>query len=147
MITRLGLASIVLALVGCMVPVQQGPAYGSPGYGPPPYGQQQAATCTMGSDGVQACGYDCRVGSDGVAACANAPGGRCALGADGHVYCSETQSYGAYGPQPPTQCELNSDGSQTCGYNCRLGSDGHHYCASTPNGSCGLNSDGSFTCS
>jgi hypothetical protein len=141
--------AVATALHGCIV--TPGPGYrGNPGYGYADPNQQQ---CRMGSNGVQACGYSCRVGSDGIAACANAPGGQCSLGSDGRVYCSEApmqQQYGAqpYGaPMPPAQCELNSDGSKTCGYNCHLGSNGYHYCASTPQGRCGLNSDGTWTCS
>jgi Prokaryotic membrane lipoprotein lipid attachment site len=45
-----------------------------------------------------------------------------------------------------SECHLNSDGSQTCGYNCKLGSDGHFGCAQTPSGACALGSDGHVTC-
>jgi hypothetical protein len=33
----------------------------------------------MGSDGVNAWGYDCKMGSDGHTTCADAPDGRCAM--------------------------------------------------------------------
>ena len=133
----------LLTFTACIV---QAPPAQQPQYAQQPGGQPQA-TCTMGSNGVQACGFDCQVGADGIAACANAPGGRCSMGSDGHVYCSEAPVQQGYGPQPQAQCELNSDGTQTCGYNCQLGSDGHHYCASQPGGQCGMNADGTFTCS
>jgi hypothetical protein len=135
---RLAVVSVLVVLASCIVPT--GTVYrSSPGY------SNQQSECRMGADGMQACGYGCKIGADGVAACANAPGGTCAMGADGHVYCSETnvqQSQVA----APAQCHLNSDGSQSCGYNCKFGSDGHHYCASTPNGRCAFNSDGTWTC-
>lgn len=160
-----GAALVALLLAGCVVRPQPAP-YGAPPpqgtYGGPPgaypvqpqgpyasqgpYGAPPEASCRLGSDGYQACGYDCKVGADGMAACAPTPDGRCAMGADGHVYCSQAAPQRpAYGGPPP-ECELNSDGSRSCGYNCRLGSNGYHYCASTPNGRCALNSDGSFTC-
>ena len=126
-----------VSLAGCIVaPAQPQPQYA---------GQ---SSCLMGSNGVQACGYDCKLGADGIAACSNMPNGRCELGADGHVYCSEGQPYAQQPPaqMPPQQCALNSDGSRTCGYNCKLGSNGYHYCSTQPNGQCALNSDGSWTC-
>lgn len=138
----------LVALVGCVVPAE--PVYYGGNAPPPPYQQGYAnapqTSCRLGSDGQQACGYDCKIGSDGIAACATSPGGRCDLGSDGHVYCSQPSVF----PQQqtaPTKCHLNSDGSQTCGYNCRLGSNGYHYCASTPDGRCALNSNGTWSCS
>jgi hypothetical protein len=53
---------------------------------------------------------------------------------------------GYVGPHMRTECRLNSDGSNTCGYNCRLGSNGHHYCSSMPSGYCALNSNGTWSC-
>lgn len=53
------------------------------------------------------------------------------------------------GPQagwPPGKCHLNSNGSQTCGYNCRLGSNGFYYCSTHPQGRCALQSDGTWAC-
>lgn len=47
---------------------------------------------------------------------------------------------------PAPTCRLNSDGSNSCGYNCSLGSNGHFYCSSVPNGRCALNADGTFSC-
>jgi hypothetical protein len=44
-----------------------------------------------------------------------------------------------------TECKLNPDGTQTCGYNCKLGS-GRWYCATTPDGQCALQASGSWTC-
>ena len=43
-------------------------------------------------------------------------------------------------------CRLNSDGTQTCGYNCVMGSDGRHACASTPDGSCRMTPSGAAQC-
>jgi hypothetical protein len=143
-------AIVLVALVGCVVPAE--PVYYGGNPPPAPYGYQQGyttapqqTTCRLGSDGQQACGYDCKIGSDGIAACANTPGGRCAMGSDGHVYCS--QQTNVFQQTAPTKCHLNSDGTQTCGYNCRLGSNGYHYCASTPDGRCALNSNGTWSCS
>ncbi len=150
----LRIAALVF-LSACLVPVHhdgyvqttQWGTVSQPIYVRPAYAQRaDRASCEMGSDGVQACGYGCMIGADGVAACANAPGGACSMGSDGHVYCSQAPAYAPTGGARAT-CELNSDGTQSCGYHCELGSDGHHYCASAPNGTCGLNSDGTYTCS
>lgn len=53
---------------------------------------------------------------------------------------------GAIAAMPAQRCELNSDGSRTCGYNCHLGSNGYHYCASTPTGQCSLEAGGTWAC-
>jgi hypothetical protein len=52
-----------------------------------PSGYTRGETCLVGSNGVVACGHDCKVGTAGIAACSNVPGGSCASGSDGLVYC------------------------------------------------------------
>ena len=65
--------------------------------------------CHMGADGRQACGYHCKMGADGVEACANTPDGACAMGADGHVVCSQVAASNGGGPPPH-----NANGTWTC---------------------------------
>ena len=47
----------------------------------------KAPECKMGSDGMNACGYNCKVGSNGKAYCSSVPNGSCALNADGTYTC------------------------------------------------------------
>jgi hypothetical protein len=49
----------------------------------------RAAECQMGASGEQVCGYNCRLGADGIVGCANTADGVCAVGANGHVACSQ----------------------------------------------------------
>ena len=128
------LAWAALAAQGCAVPME----------GAAPARPQASPRCLMGSNGVQACGYNCMMGSDGVSACANTPNGVCAMGTDGHVQCSQVQ--GSQPAGPPPECKMGSRGERTCGYNCRMGSNGYWYCATTANGQCAMSSDGSWTC-
>jgi len=55
----------------------------------------------LGSDGVQACGYGCRIGSDGRANCAATPDGTCELNTNGTVSCGRA-------------CQLTSSGFYVC---------------------------------
>ncbi len=48
--------------------------------------------------------------------------------------------------QSASECKLQSDGQNVCGYNCETGSNGKVYCADTPDGKCAFNSDGTWTC-
>ena len=43
--------------------------------------------CKMGSDGMNACGYNCKLGSNGKAYCSSVPNGACAQNADGTFTC------------------------------------------------------------
>jgi hypothetical protein len=104
------------------------------------------ASCLMGTDGNQACGFHCLMGTDGVSACADSANGVCAMGTNGRVTCSHLGGGGGPAPSKPTECRMGSDGINTCGYNCRMGSNGHFYCASRPDGQCAFNADGTFTC-
>lgn len=90
-----------------------------------------APTCSMGSDGQFACGYNCRIGADGRTNCANFPEGTCSLQAGGSIACEQQQPLlVAAGPTP-----------------CSMGSDGITSCANTANGVCRMNTDGTTTCS
>ena len=47
----------------------------------------KAPECKMGSDGMNACGYNCKLGSNVEAYCSSVPNGACALNADGTFSC------------------------------------------------------------
>lgn len=44
-------------------------------------------TCMMGSNGLNACGYNCRLGSNGRAYCSTRPDATCAMNSDGSFTC------------------------------------------------------------
>lgn len=50
-------------------------------------GSTKPPECKMGSDGMNACGYNCKLGSNGKAYCSSVPNGTCALNADGTFTC------------------------------------------------------------
>lgn len=143
---RSAIVASVFAIAGCVTPGAYGSDEGNSGaYASGPV----QAECRMGADGRQACGYHCLMGADGVMACANSPDGVCAMGADGHVSCSQVSAQSVPAPvmsAPRPECKLNSDGTNTCGYDCHFGSSGRWFCASSPNGVCAFNADGSWTC-
>ncbi|MFH1809604.1 MAG: hypothetical protein ABIJ09_12725 [Pseudomonadota bacterium] len=106
------------------------------------------ASCKMGSDGRQTCGFHCKMGSDGHVACADTPDGTCAMSSDGTVVCTELQG-SRFAPigGVRSECKMGSDGHVVCGFVCRMGSDGRVACADTPSGACAMGSDGHVVCS
>jgi hypothetical protein len=65
------------------------PGYVGDGY-PSGTPERNGEVCMTGSDGMTVCGWDCKAGTTGRVSCAAMPGGQCAQGSDGHVYCTPT---------------------------------------------------------
>ena len=99
--------------------------------------QPTVASCRMGSDGRQVCGWHCLTGSDGRVACADSADGACGIGADGRVVCSRRAPTirivapvvgacrGSLDCGPSSFCKDRGDGIRVCmgdggpGANCR----------------------------
>jgi len=54
---------------------------------PPPPRAVPAPSCSVGSDGVQSCGYGCQLAPNGHVYCSSVPGGQCVAVADGSFNC------------------------------------------------------------